>query len=74
MQKEMCLKRYYLDKMPEECIFCGKKENIEIHHIDKNRKNNNRKNLLKLCVRCHRLLHSRIYKILWPEKKKKEII
>lgn len=44
-----------------QCYFCRKKENIHIHHIDKNRNNNHAKNLVILCCGCHRKLHTKIY-------------
>ena len=30
---------------------------LEVHHIDKNNKNNDRVNLITLCANCHRLEH-----------------
>ena len=40
-----------------QCEFCNKKENLEIHHIDKNQKNNNENNIKILCASCHSLWH-----------------
>ncbi len=42
------------------CFFCGNKDAkvIIVHHIDKNRKNNNLKNLTWLCRNCHHLVHN----------------
>ena len=40
-----------------ECYRCGYNEfesAVEIHHIDKNRNNNNIKNLIPLCANCHK--------------------
>jgi hypothetical protein len=48
------------------CYFCRKKCKI-VHHIDFNRNNNRFKNLLPLCLGCHRKLHFLINKL----KKKK---
>lgn len=41
------------------CMECGynKVEALEVHHIDKNRKNNNISNLEILCANCHTLRH-----------------
>ena len=49
------------------CIVCGEKEkgfysykdpsNIEIHHIDNDKLNNEESNFMILCRRCHRGLH-----------------
>lgn len=45
-----------------KCQKCKKRISENIHHIDRNRKNNNRKNLLFLCGPCHMLLHKEIRK------------
>lgn len=55
--------RHLLSKgtLKQECVACGE-ENIKrlhIHHIDKNRKNNNLDNFAVLCRPCHLLLHGR---------------
>lgn len=50
------------------CTVCGlSKKKLEEHHIDKNRKNNNKKNLTKLCSSCHHSLHAYIDKGLSPK-------
>ena len=44
----------------EKCQNCGYDEVPEIlgiHHIDENRKNNKRENLLVVCPNCHSLIH-----------------
>jgi len=46
----------------KNCLNCGKtKEEMQIgiHHIDKNRKNNNPFNLIPLCNKCHVALENR---------------
>ena len=40
-----------------ECANCKKTESLEIHHIDKNPRNNTNKNIKVLCVDCHKLWH-----------------
>jgi len=42
-----------------ECRVCGKtdKRILAVHHVDKNRLNNNSKNLAWLCYNCHFLVH-----------------
>lgn len=58
------------------CLFCGSVENIEIHHIDpdkkishgiwswsEKRKNDELKKCVSLCNRCHRLFHALVRKI-----------
>jgi predicted restriction endonuclease len=56
-------RRYALRTYGEKCELCGYnkyKEALEVHHIDKNRRNNNIKNLMVLCPNCHRLLTLKI--------------
>ena len=45
----------------KECIFC-QKELEQIHHADLNPKNNNSKNLIPLCLKCHKKIHYLIIK------------
>lgn len=42
------------------CILCEESDRrmLAVHHIDKNRKNNNLKNLAWLCHNCHFLVHN----------------
>jgi 5-methylcytosine-specific restriction endonuclease McrA len=35
------------------CVSCGSTERLEIHHIDRNRNNNDAENLQILCHSCH---------------------
>ncbi len=54
------LKRSVRERDGFECVNC--KENkmiLHVHHIDENKKNNEIGNLVTLCARCHRLLHTR---------------
>jgi len=41
------------------CRLCKTKDErvLAVHHIDRNRKNNNIKNLIFLCQNCHHLVH-----------------
>ena len=40
------------------CSCCGETEGrLDLHHIDKDRTNNDLSNLMILCVRCHTKLH-----------------
>lgn len=39
------------------CELCGTPNADEIHHIDQNRRNNKRENLLRVCNNCHKKLH-----------------
>lgn len=53
--------RHILEKEGTEkiCVLCkiSDKRVIIVHHIDKNRKNNNISNLIWLCNNCHYLVH-----------------
>lgn len=49
----------YALKDKEICYFCLRQAQI-IHHINENRKDNNKENLLPLCQSCHNKIH-RIY-------------
>lgn len=40
-----------------ECEICGSQRYLVVHHIDKNRKNNARENLVKVCRSCHSKIH-----------------
>ena len=53
-------------KLARGCLFCGVKDRkiLEVHHIDKDKTNNERRNLEVLCRSCHRKLHSHIYKVI----------
>ena len=46
--------------LSKECVECNSTENLVIHHIDMNRKNNNINNLQMLCRNCHTLKHRNI--------------
>jgi hypothetical protein len=41
----------------EECKYCEIPQILEIHHIDRNRRNNEGTNLLLLCPTCHAKAH-----------------
>ena len=49
------------------CRNCGGEVNIEVHHRDRNRRNNNMNNLRMLCKSCHRtIMHCHVKKLmLW---------
>tara|TARA_Y100000034_G_C6802037_1_gene359814 strand:+ start:163 stop:660 length:498 start_codon:yes stop_codon:yes gene_type:complete len=52
--------RKFFESSELVCNRCGYDEfesSVDIHHIDANRENNNRDNLIPLCVCCHRALH-----------------
>lgn len=47
------------NKIPKICALCKTKDSrvLAVHHIDKNRTNNNVNNLAWLCNNCHFLVH-----------------
>ncbi len=53
-----------LDNLPVKCAICGvsNPKLLVVHHIDRNRRNNQLNNLQFLCLNCHRLEH-------YPERK-----
>ena len=70
----------------KECVVCGilhVDSHFHWHHIDRNRKNNCRENLIELCIDCHRDVHRRIrngadnHAAIWgpkPEGKKIPVV
>jgi hypothetical protein len=54
-----------LEAFGEVCMNCAAREDIEVHHINSNRKDNELENLLTLCPDCHDKLHNG-----WPSNGK----
>ena len=46
--------------LEDSCNHCGSMENLDVHHKDRNYKNNDPKNLETLCHSCHMKLHWRL--------------
>jgi len=40
------------------CIVCGATENLHVHHIDLDKTNNSRSNLVTVCEKLHNIIHS----------------
>lgn len=56
------MKLYGLDyetykKLTEKCVVCGFDKIVALHHLDQNKKNNSRENLVGLCPNHHAMLH-----------------
>lgn len=51
----------------KECVVCGEKNIVAVHHFDENDKNNNPENLIPMCPTHHQYWHSR-FKFLVEEK------
>lgn len=47
------LKREIKERDGEKCRFCGITKNLSTHHIDYNKENNSRNNLITLCLTCN---------------------
>jgi hypothetical protein len=57
------LKSIIRDRDNHRCTDCGCPEsenikNLDVHHIDNNKNNNELSNLISLCMRCHRKRHN----------------
>lgn len=50
------------EEITESCSLCGFNKIVELHHIDENRKNNSRENLVGLCPNHHKMLHDFRYR------------
>ena len=46
-----------MKKIYTECVLCRSDILLEMHHIDGNRKNNDRSNRVILCMKCHKFWH-----------------
>jgi len=54
---ESLYRKIAMDNYKQECSICGRMDDLEVHHIDKNHKNNQLNNLVILCPRCHSWVH-----------------
>jgi 5-methylcytosine-specific restriction endonuclease McrA len=51
---------YEILKLPRVCEVCRTAGRVEVHHINKDRTNNSRENIMILCRKCHNLQHDTI--------------
>lgn len=42
-----------------ECVYCGEKELVDVHHLDEDKTNNVIENLIPLCPTHHRYMHTK---------------
>ena len=64
------IRKEVFKKYNAKCFVCGLKENLNIHHIDTNKKNNYLTNLLLVCKLCHLKVHGKSY----PKPHEQEIL
>lgn len=43
--------------LEKKCVVCGSTRNIDVHHIDKDFRNNTAENLMIVCRSCHMKIH-----------------
>ena len=48
----------------EKCEICGYTEVLDVHHIDGNRNNNDKDNLIVMCPNCHAKVTRKIKKLI----------
>ena len=48
-------------EITKSCKVCGFEKAVDLHHLDHNRKNNSKENLIGLCPNHHKLLHDYRY-------------
>lgn len=53
------LREQILNRDEHRCRICGAEEYLHVHHRDGDRTNDAAENLITLCERCHRRVHSR---------------
>lgn len=49
-------RRIAFENHPNHCYHCKTIENLEVHHIDRDRGNNTPENLRVVCTHCHRVI------------------
>jgi ribosomal protein L37E len=49
-------------KITKSCLICGFDKAVDLHHLDKSKKNNSESNLIGLCPNHHRMIHMDEYK------------
>lgn len=48
-------------EVTKKCVICGFDKIVDLHHVDKNRKNTSTENMIGLCPNHHRMLHDMRY-------------
>ncbi len=60
-------------EITKECLVCGFNKVVDLHHIDQNRKNSSRDNLVGLCPNHHKMVHDERYSVEIKELIKKKL-
>lgn len=47
----------FYKEITAKCANCGFTKIVQIHHLDGNTKNNDKKNVVGLCPNCHKMIH-----------------
>lgn len=61
--KERNYKKYHdinleiYKKITSKCLICGFDKIVDLHHLDENKQNNSKENLIGLCPNHHKMLH-----------------
>ena len=53
----MSAQQILLHLLGNKCSLCNSTEKLVLHHIDRNRENNNLKNIILMCKLCHQKTH-----------------
>jgi hypothetical protein len=56
------------------CVRCNSIENLQIHHKDRDRLNNQLTNLELICERCHFAEHEKVYNHKWRQESQTGIL
>lgn len=67
IMRHMYKKRYNIDlethrRITAKCIICGFDKIVDLHHLDRDHKNNDPSNLAGLCPNHHKMSHMYAYK------------
>ena len=46
-----------VNRVKKVCVVCGFSKIVDLHHLDGNKNNGSKTNLVGLCPNCHRELH-----------------
>lgn len=49
-------------ELTKKCFLCGFDKIVDLHHIDHNRENRSKKNLIGLCPNHHKMVHDMRFK------------